>query len=130
MGRSDNISSRPVIGAYCCAVVAMSEVHEIDEEMIPVTEAEAKNDKYYRCLIAKEFNRQIVRGEVKAIEIGEKTNERLYYVEYEDNEAEHITEDEVKNCLVSLPKAPVPAAAQDHFDWTISKRSGNETVTE
>merc|ERR1712217_855241 len=54
------------------------------------------NDPYMSARIEKDK----FKGEVKDIEMGKVSKERLYLVKYDDDDLEHLTLDQVKKCAV------------------------------
>merc|ERR1719473_1817900 len=77
-------------------VPQMNQDDEIDEEMVPVPPQECLKDKLYKVSIMRDFNGVPVTGKVLEIEVGKETNERMYFIEYSDGEAEHLSAEEVE----------------------------------
>jgi hypothetical protein len=68
----------------------------VEEMTTALTEEEAAKDKLYRCKVARTTDGENRIGTVTAIDIGNVTGERLYFVEYGDGtEAEHLTVEDI-----------------------------------
>jgi len=82
-----------------------------DEELVEsLPDAEKKLDVLLHAKIKRVVNDEEHFGTIDEIEVGSVSKERLYRVQYEDGDLEHLTEAQVKACKV--PEAPAQALAQ------------------
>jgi len=95
----------------------MAEVPE--EELKALPEAQILEDPLYEAQIKKTHIGQTFMGKVKSIDMGMESGDRLYLIEYEDGDMEHMTAEEVESVLVSKARRAGkknkkrPAAAED-----------------
>merc|ERR1719217_571890 len=89
-------------GDHAAAPSPVSIPDEEDEKLIPLPLEEKMKDPYYKKMIKKHFldQNEVFFGTVDDIELGKVSKERLYFVRYDDDDAEHMTLSEVKRCYV------------------------------
>eukprot|EP00434_Breviolum_minutum_P043491 symbB.v1.2.038773.t2/scaffold6156.1/size20464/1 len=59
------------------------------------------NDPLWGATIAKAIDGKVYDGVVEDIEVGQTSGDRLYRVKYTDGDLEHMTEGEIRSCLVA-----------------------------
>merc|ERR1719207_445817 len=80
---------------------AMSQPEEEEIEDLP--EPDRAKDPLRSAEVRRSFNGQEFLGRVDEIEVGKVTRERLYRIKYEDGDLEHLTADQVRECMVRWP---------------------------
>lgn len=81
-----------------------------DIEQLPVESQ--KSDPLFGTRIRREFDGQVVWGQVTAVDKDLRTGERAYLVSHEDGDQEHLSEQEIRACVpefaCAAPYAPAP----------------------
>merc|ERR1719313_1240612 len=84
-------------------VAASARPEEEEEEIEDLPEAEKSKDPLRLAEVTRSFNGQNFVGRVDDIEVGKVTRERLYRIKYEDGDLEHLTAEQVRECMVRRP---------------------------
>merc|ERR1719364_107474 len=84
-------------------VAASARPEEEEEEIEDLPEAEKAKDPLRLAEVTRAFNGQNFVGRVDDIEVGKVTRERLYRIKYEDGDLEHLTAEQVRECMVRRP---------------------------
>merc|ERR1719191_2031666 len=93
-------------------VAASARPEEEEEEIEDLPEAEKSKDPLRLAEVTRSFNGQNFVGRVDDIEVGKVTRERLYRIKYEDGDLEHLTAEQVRECMVNAPQPQAKASAQ------------------
>jgi len=94
---------------------AMLDNDEEEELVEELPEAEKKLDPLMHAKIKRTVNDEEHFGVVDEIEVGSVSKERLYRVQYEDGDLEHLTEAQVKECKVpALNQSKSTPAGKGH----------------
>lgn len=95
-----------------------------EEEVVNILPDEMRADPYLNQTIRKVCDIEAFDGKINLIQKVKMTNERLYLVQYEDGDMEHLTVAEVERWLVK-DSAPVPMAVEASFEEPIEAQKAS-----
>jgi len=94
--------------------------------MEDLPQAEKDVDPFNNAKIMRTIDGTTFYGHVEDIEVGKQSRDRLYRIKYEDGDLEHLTQDEVEECIIRESDKDVskkPAA------MTMPKSKGESAAT-